>query len=435
MLSQSLLDALNRLARQRHLVALRDGIISAVPLILVGSTFLLLGLQGDTIKLLAERLHAPGILGWPMVVWYRTNTATLLVPYRFTMGMLSPYVAFTVAASLARAYNLPPLPQALGACATFMMTIMPRQVEFWSGKKALDLPLEDLGAGSLFLAILCALGTVELAALMIGPQKPVDNDSTEDEMGVPRAVGDAFRSFAPMLIAVTIVWLLRHVLGIDLLATLKNVMKPAEKLGDSLLCVIVVNLALHVLQFAGVHGVAVINAVFLTFWQSWLAANADAHLAGQPLPHVTAYPFYQWFVWIGGAGASLPAAVTLLFSRNKHTRHIGRIALLPSIFNVNEPLIFGLPIVLNPALAIPFVLAPVVCGFTAYWAIAHGWVSRPFIEVPWVLPCFLGAPLSTGDSRALLLLGLNFLTSAAIWYPFIRAYERGLARQDTRPQA
>ena len=108
---------------------------------------------------------------------------------------------------------------------------------------------------------------------------------------------------------------------------------------------------------------------------------------------------------------------------------------MPALFNVNEPFLFGLPVVANPLLAIPCILAPLACGTVAWFRVSWGWVSAPFIEVPWVMPCFLGALLSTQDLRALLLLALNFGLSAAIWWPFLRAYEGRLNRSgETRSQ-
>lgn len=428
----SLLDLLARMARQHHLVALRDGVISAVPIILVGSTFLLVGSQADVVR----KMLPDSVQQWELVKWYLGHEAVFFVPYRLTMSILSLYVAFTIAASLAKQYNLPPVPNALGAVAAFIMTVLPVKVVTPAAPKGeWVISLAGLGPGALFLAIICAFGTIELSRLINRPSKEVRDDGPEDPMGVPRAVGDAFRTFLPMLIAVTVVWSLRDLAGVDLSARMVDAMKPMASLGDTLACVILVNIALHLMQFAGVHGVSVINAVFLTFWQVWLASNAEAHLAGLPLPHVTAYPFYQWFIWIGGAGTTLPLALLLLRSRHAHGRHIGRISIIPSLFNVNEPLIFGFPVVLNPVMAVPFVLAPTVCGVLAWFAISWGWVGRPFIEVPWVLPCFLGAPLSCGDSRALVLLGVNLVVAGLIWYPFLRAWERNVDRKNDEEAA
>lgn len=426
-LPPALLSLLERLGRQRHLIALRDGIISAVPIILVGSTFLLLGAQKDVCRFI-DAHGVPGFLQWAPIAWYMTNADVLLVPYRLTMALLSLYVVCTVAGSLARQYSLPVMPSCAGALATFLMTAAPQMAAF-DGKNARVVVMEDLGPAGLFLAIACALGSVELARVIIRPKPSEGTAGAEgdvDAQGVPRAVGDAFRSFLPMLISVTLVWYVRHCLGVNLRQELVWALAPLERLGDSLACVLVVNLVLHLLQFAGVHGVSVINALFLTFWTQWLVANSDAHLAGQPLPYITAYPFYQWFVWIGGAGATLPAVLLLLRARHPHARAMARLALVPSLFNVNEPFIFGLPVVLSPVFAVPFIAAPVACAGVAWLALRFGLVARPFIEVPWVLPCFLGAPLSTGDWRALVLLAVNMALSALIWWPFLRAWQASL---------
>jgi cellobiose PTS system EIIC component len=423
-------DSLGALAKQRHLIALRDGMIAAVPIILVGSTFLLLGSQNEVIT-----KYLPSLAATNFGRWYQENFVTILLPFRFTMGMLSVYVAFTIAASLAKQYKMPELPQGLGAVVAFMITIKIFKVSLIEGGKAVwVIPMSQLGGEGLFLAILSGLFTVELSrgvCYLWGRvlSKP-GNDSSAKEgtasMAIPSAVADAFASFLPLLSVVTLVWFVCHTLDIDIYNGLISLMKPLEKLGDSLGCVIVVNFFLHILGVAGLHGISVMNGVFFALWQKFLLMNTEAHASGVALPHITAYPFYQWFVWIGGAGVTLPVPLMLLFFRNPHMKRIGKISLIPVLFNVNEPVLFGLPVVANPLLAIPFIMAPIFCGILAFVAFSSGWVAKPFIEVPWVLPAFLGAPLCTQDLRALILLFSNIAISALIWFPFLKAYENKL---------
>lgn len=474
---------LGMLAKQRHLIALRDGMIAAVPIILVGSTFLLLGSQKDVII-----KYLPALSKSTFGVWYENNYQSILLPFRFTMGMLSVYVAFTIAASLASQYKLPVLPQGLGAVVAFMVTIEPYKVALKEGGKAVwVLPMSQLGGEGLFLGILCGLFTVEMSRAITylwnrvfnrnndkktteqsvkeaeasdkKPAKTTESlsenvESTEnitsttsqngsDEAknssasrkdepevnneGIPKAVSDAFASFVPLLTVVTIVWITCHTFNIDIYQGLITLMKPLEKLGDSSGCVIIVNFFLHILGVAGIHGISVMNGVFFALWQKFLLLNTEAHATGAALPYITAYPFYQWFVWIGGAGTTLPVPFLLLFFRNPHMKRIGKISLIPSLFNVNEPLLFGLPVVANPLLAVPFILAPIVSGCIAFYSFSLGFVTKPFIEVPWVLPAILGAPLCTQDPRALILLGANIFISAIIWLPFLKAYEKKIS--------
>lgn len=430
-------EILEAASKQHHVVALRDGMIASVPIILVGSTFLLLGAQAPVLN-----AYFNGSVSWlPDLVhtafgeWYLAHTAQILFPYRVTMGLLALYIAFTVASALANQYKLPPVPQGLGAVAALLITGMPvlitepeilakLQPGVLEPKAQWTLSIKPLGPEGIFLAIVLAIVMVELSRLILRPGRV--REVPPENTGIPPAVMDAFRSFLPMLLMVSGVWFVRHVLGFDVHEIILRAMAPMKDLGDSLGAVLASNFFLHLFAVAGVHGISVINAVMLPLWQEFVAANAEAHAAGVALPYVTAYPFYQWFIWIGGAGVTLPPTLLLFLSRHPHMRRIGKISIVPALFNVNEPFLFGLPVVANPVLAVPCILAPLSCGVVAWFAVSGGLVQAPFLEVPWVVPGFLGALLSTQDARALVLFAVNFALSAAIWFPFLRAYEHRL---------
>lgn len=420
---KKVVDLLERASRQTHVVALRDGMIGAVPIILVGSTFLLLGAQS---QMLTD--YMPTLAASSLGKLYLANVQTILLPYRFTMGLLSLYVAFTIACSLAKEYELPIVPNGLTALAALLLTGgMERDPE-----RGWILALKPLGAEGLFLAIFLGVATVEISRQLTFIPKDTGKESSG---GVPPAVVHAFASFLPMLTCVSVIWLVRHVAGYDIHHFILEQTAFLKQLGDSFGAVLIVNTLLHLFGVAGVHGISVINAGMLPIWQEFVAANAAAHEAGQALPYMTAYPFYQWFIWIGGAGATLAPTVRCMLSKNAHVRKIGRISIIPAMFNVNEPLLFGLPVVANPLLAIPFILAPLACGTIAYFATAWDMVGRAFIEVPWVMPCFLGSVLSTQDWRAFVLLMVNLVVSYVIWAPFISGYERRLERDaDAAPK-
>lgn len=421
-----IIEFLERLAQQRHILALRDGMLGAVPIILVGSTFLLLGAQSQVLTQYFDGGGwGPNLVDTALGRWYLANFQDFYVPYRLTMGLMALYIAFTVAASLAKGYDLPPIPQGLGALAAFLVTESPHLATLPSGGEGWVLSLRSLGPEGVFVAIVVAILTVELARLCSkwGPGAPKEGGREEAQLEerIPPAVREAFVSFLPMLLAVSGVWLLRHAWAFDIHAAALNLMAPIARLGDSLGAVLVSNLFLHLFAVAGIHGISIINAIMLPLWQQFVAANAEAHAAGLPLPHVTAYPFYQWFIWIGGSGATLaPTLLLWFFPRQPHFRRVAKMALVPAFFNVNEPFLFGLPVIANPLLAIPCLLAPLACGFCAWVAVSSGWVQAPFIEVPWVMPGFLGAWLSTQDWRSLLLFTFNFFLSGLIWYPFLR---------------
>lgn len=422
---KKVVDWLERASRQTHVVALRDGMIGAVPIILVGSTFLLLGAQGGVIE-----KYLPGVAASGFGQWYKAMVPTLLLPYRFTMGLLALYVSFTVACALAKEYELPIVPNGLTSVSALLLTRT--LINAPDPEDRFYIGLKPLGAEGMFLAIILAILTVEISRLLTF--LPKTQEGRDNTGGVPPAVIHAFASFLPMLTMVFLVWLVRHAMGYDLHAAIIHLTEPLKRLGDSFKAVIGVNALLHLIGVAGVHGISVINAAMLPIWQEFVAANAEAHEAGKALPYLTAFPFYQWFIWIGGAGATLAPTVRCVFSKNAHVRKVGRISIVPALFNVNEPLLFGLPVVANPLLAVPFILAPLACGTIAFFATYAGFVGRAFIEVPWVMPCFLGSVLSTQDFRAFILLMVNLAVSYAIWAPFIRSYERQLDARTESPE-
>jgi PTS system cellobiose-specific IIC component len=232
---------------------------------------------------------------------------------------------------------------------------------------------------------------------------------------------------------VVLVWFVVHVLGIDLASGITAIVRPLIHGGDSLAAVVIVVLIDSALWLVGVHGVSVLAAV-RPLWLAALAENMAAASAGQPPPHVFTQEFFIWFVWQGGSGTTLAFALMLLFARSKQLRLVGKAGIVPAIFNINEPLLFGAPVVMNGKLAPPFVLAPTVLVVLSWCAMRFGIVRPPYIEVVWTLPAPIGAYLSSGgDPKALALQMLNLAIALVIWWPFVRRYDRELLSQELPP--
>jgi cellobiose PTS system EIIC component len=174
---------------------------------------------------------------------------------------------------------------------------------------------------------------------------------------------------------------------------------------------------------AGVHGPAVLAALVTPVYLTMQMQNTQAFQAHHPLPYVVVVSLFL-FVFPGGAGATLPLAVLLALSRVARLRTIGRATILPALFNINEPLLFGAPVVFNPYLAVPFVVAPLVLATVTYAIVSIGWVSRAAFYVPSSIPTFASTYVATQDFRAIVLAAANVLIAAAIYYPFVRVYER-----------
>jgi PTS system cellobiose-specific IIC component len=206
-------------------------------------------------------------------------------------------------------------------------------------------------------------------------------------------------------------------------AALSTAIAPLATLGDSFVALALIAAIEAILWLVGIHGPALLAAVVVPVYLNLQAANAAAALHHEPIPHIVVVATFL-FVFPGGAGATLPLVLLLLRSRVPRLRKFAYATILPSLVNVNEPVIFGLPLAYNPVLAVPFVVAPVVLACTTYGVIALGWVGRPIIYVPSMVPAFLNVFLATLDWRACVLVAVNLAVASAIWLPFVRVYER-----------
>ena len=174
--------------------------------------------------------------------------------------------------------------------------------------------------------------------------------------------------------------------------------------------------------------------VIRPFWDISIAENMDAFQAGtnaHQLPNIFTEQFLQWFVWIGGAGATLSLVVLFLFSKSEYLRSLGKLSLLPGLFNINEPIIFGAPIVMNPILGLPFILAPLVTTTLSYILTVTNVVPMMTARLPFTVISPIAAWISTNWSiMAGILVIINFFISLAIYYPFFKVFEKQqLARE------
>jgi cellobiose PTS system EIIC component len=392
----------NTLAQSPHLCAVRDGIVAALPIILFSSLLLLLA--------------APPV----------PSLAALLAPWAPALslgvkalnGGISIYVAFGCAQSLARRRGLDPVgPAVLAAAALLLAAALPAGGVAGSIASAGSLAGDRLNQTGLFAGLVLGLASAELVALFERLQLTIRMPA-----GVPEAIARSFATLVPGFALLTAVFVLR-LLGVDFLGATQAIARPLVSIAGSFGGVLLVSLCDAGLYYLGVHPGGVI-AAFQPLWLSMLAENQAARLAGHALPHIANREFFLWFVWQGGSGGTLALMLCLLLTRAKSLRALSKLALVPSIFNINEPLLFGLPIVLNPSLAVPFLLGPLVSASVAYLAFSLNFVSRPVYEVLWTLPAPVGAFLSCADPRAVVLELFTLGLGCAIWWPFVRRIDR-----------
>ncbi len=347
-----------------------------------------IGLLAAFAAIFAAQLSTPAALGM--------RVAAALLP---AFGAMAAVLAILLPIRLARASGYPVAPVLLAGVGCFTLAL-PRP--FGPDPVAY---LHALGASGLFLAMLAC--------------------------GVTAALASAFRragTAAPWIAAATALAIfaalaLSHV---SIAAGIAAAMRPVSRLGDTYGALVVIVLVQTLLWTAGVHGPAMLATVVTPVYLTMQMQNTHAYAAHAPLPYIVVVSLFL-FVFPGGAGATLPLAVLLSVSRVPRLRRVGRITLVPALFNINDPLIFGAPIVFNPYLVIPFVAVPLVLATITYGAVAAGFVSRAAFYVPSSVPTFVSTYLATQDVRAIALAALNVALAGLMYYPFVRAYERHAA--------
>jgi PTS system cellobiose-specific IIC component len=326
------------------------------------------------------------------------RVADALLP---AFGVMAGVLAILLPVRLARAagQSMPPL--AIATAGSFLLALprpfAPSPIVY----------LHALGASGLFLAIIACGITAAATSLFRRVTRP----------GIAGWLGGA------IALAVFAALALAHV---SLAAVIVSAMQPIARLGDTYFALIAIVLAQTLLWTAGVHGPALLASVVTPVYLTMQMQNTHAYATHAPLPYIVVVSLFL-FVFPGGAGATLPLAALLSVSRVPRLRRVGRVTLLPALFNINDPLIFGAPVVFNPYLVVPFVLAPLVLASLTYGAIAAGFVSRAAFYVPSVVPTFVSTYLATQDVRAIVLAAINIVLAALIYYPFVRAYERHAA--------
>ncbi len=389
-----------KIGQQRHLKALRDGIVAVIPLLLIGSFFL--------------------IMAFPPFFWLaklvEPYTASLLAVVNATFNFMALFVAFSTAYSLANSYKLDTLAAGLFSVSAFILATLTK-------KGNINLVL--MGSQGLFVAVILAILVVEIQRIML--KKNIVIKMPE---GVPPSVARSFAALIPGFVIVVAVWLLNCILLDATRLSIQEVINQVVTAsllswGGNIYATLIMIFSGQLLWCVGIHGTALVDGIMRPIWMTFSQQNAVAKAAGEIPPHVISQQFVETFVLIGGSGTTL-ALEALLFTvaKSRQLKAVGKMAIWPGIFNINEPILFGMPIVMNPIMWIPFIFAPVTCVLLTYFALSTGLVDRPYAYVPWTTPAFLSGFLVTGDWKASMLQIVNFSVAAIIYYPFLKVWDK-----------
>jgi PTS system cellobiose-specific IIC component len=394
--ARSFADRLTRLGENPYLSAVRAGMVAVVPLTIVGGLFTIAAY--------------PPVPGWAdRVAPYRQ---LLEVPVAATFGLLAVFACLSIAYELGRQLRQEPLTSASLALAVFLLLQL--------DPATATLRMDGLGSRGLFMAILVALVAVRVQKLFTDRQLVIRLPAS-----VPAIVSQSFLSLSPLVFLLIAFWTLRFVFEVDFDGAVQRAFRPLVFALNTLPGILTYAAVVAMLWSVGINGDNTVDAVVAPVFLQYLAANVEAMAAGRPLPYVTAYGFFTTFVNVGGTGATLALALVLWRSRVPGFRQVSRLSLPTQVFQINEPIFFGLPIVLNPVFMIPYVLNALLLT-AGTWLLMH-WsvINRPLVNVPWTTPPLVGHYLvSGGDWRAAVWGAVSIVLAMAVYFPFARAAER-----------
>ncbi|MGF1686297.1 PTS sugar transporter subunit IIC [Photobacterium japonica] len=404
-----------KIGTQKHVRAMRDGFIISMPFIIVGSFILIFAFPP-----FAEDTQNGFARAW--LDLSKTHFDTIMMPFNMSMGIMTIFVSLGVAYSLARAYKMDGITSACLSLMCFLLVAAP------AGEGGL--PTAHMGGTGIFTAVLCAFFAVELYRFL-----KKHNITIRMPEQVPPAIARSFEMLIPVLVVfVTLYPLSLFVQGQhDMLIpdAVMQMFKPLISASNSLPAIIGALIVSQLLWFAGIHGAAIVVGLLSPIFLTNIGANIDAFVAGEPIPNIFTQPFWDFYIFIGGSGATLALCILMAFSRSAHLRSLGRMSAVPGFFQINEPIIFGTPIVLNPMLFIPFVFAPVINAIIAYIAVHTGFVGMGVATTPWTTPALIGASWGAGWTLApvILVVGLLIL-DLFIYLPFFKMFEKQLLDQE-----
>ena len=409
-----------RIGRNKYLIAIRDGFLLSMPLLIVGSFFLLIA-------------NFP-IPGWTQF-WGRffgDNWASYFSkPTDATFSIMAVLAVIGIGYSFAEQMKVDRLFGAAISLVSWFL-IMPYEIMF-NDEVVSGIPLGWVGSRGIFVGIICAFAAVHIYSW-------VDKKGWVIKMpdGVPPTVEKSFAALIPAGVSLLVFFLINVVFAMTPFENAFNfvfviLQTPLLKLGNTLPAMVIAYIFLHFFWFFGINGGSVVGAVFNPILQTLSAENLAALQAGQPIPNIISQQFQDLFATFGGAGSTLSLLIAmLLFCRSRRVKELGKLALVPGIFGINEPIIFGLPILLNPLMLVPFMLVPTINIIISYFCMSIGLVPLcTGIAIPWTMPVIVSGFLATGWQGSVLQ-ALLLVLGVFIYMPFIKMMDKQYLADETK---
>lgn len=397
-----------KISNQRHLLALRDSMAGVMPLIIIGSFFMLIA-----------NFPLESFTNWLADIGLQTffNKAS-----DSTFDIIGLAVTYALAHNLAKTYGVDSLSAGLLSLGGYVLL-----TPLLESEGGMGFPTKYLGTSGLFVGIIVAIISTEIFRWFVEKDITIKMPST-----VPPNVSRAFVAIVPGFFVILlwfIIVVVCHYAGIENVHALiaNTIAKPLSVLTKTLPGIIFVILIQCFFWMFGIHGAQVTGPIIEPLLLQNSDANRIAYQAGKELPNIITYEFLYNFVFSGGAGCLFALAILVfLFSKSKENKTLGKLTIAPVSFQVAEPLLFGFPTILNIKMLIPFVAAPVVTTLVTYFAMSTGLVAKPVgATIPWTTPPVIAGFLASGGRISgaviqIITIAINML----IYYPFFRADDK-----------
>lgn len=417
----------NKIGNQRHLLAIRDSFIDITPIIMVNSIFILLD------SLVFNNQHVLKVFPYAAKL---VDIGTMV--NNGTLGFMTIFVTFIIGYRLIKGYiasgritdhDVSPIHAGILSVATALIMFPLTNEALISGStKSVSVTgvyTQTLtSSGGMFVGIIAAILSTELLLVFYKNKKL--RITMPD--GVPPAVAQSFNSLIPesLVIIIFAIFSFSYVQIFhqdipNLIQTIISV--PLQAAMQSWIGLFVVQFATQFLWFFGLHGQNIISSITSPSMLAAIQENIAAFGAGQHVPNIVTNPWIGMYTLFGGTGAILPFLIAIFISsKRKDYRNIAKLGLAPSFFNVSEPVMFGMPVVMNPFFVVPFIFVPLINLAIAYPLTALGLVAKSVVIPPWTLPPIITTWVTTaGDIPATILSLLLFIMDIFLYMPFIMA--------------
>ncbi|MHA4990702.1 PTS sugar transporter subunit IIC [Cetobacterium somerae] len=413
-LEKVLLPIGDKIGNQKHLAAISTGMMMTLSLIVVGSLFLILAnppINVDLVNPETQNIFLKFMLNWKKFAI--ENYAILTKPFNFTMGIVGLMTSFTIAYALSGNYNLNKSTSGLISMIIFLLVAAPIENN--------SIVMTYLGADGLFIAIILSLLTVEITMLI----EKLDWKFKGEH--IPPAVLSFMNALIPLLVNIIIIYGLSVTIfvytGKDIPSLIMMILTPALTIGNNIWGYVAIVVFGNLLWLFGINGTSIIFPLVFSLGIANTGVNAELIKSGQEPQMLMNLQMFRVAI-LGGAGNTIGLVILMMRSRSQQLKSIGKLSFIPGICGINEPVIFGTPIILNPILAIPFLFMPIVSLSLTYVAQKIDLISMGYIVDPSFAPFFIQGYLSSMDIRNLIFTIFIALLSIIVYYPFFKIHEK-----------